>query len=124
MFTFGQMYTISGYVKEESTGESLLGTNVYIKENLKGTTTNQYGFYSLSVPDTSFTLVFSFIGFQLQEFPVKLNKNIRLNVNLKSNAIETKEVNITAEKEDRNIQSSEMGRQTLDIEKIKTFLLF
>ena len=61
MFTFGQMYTISGYVKEESTGESLLGTNVYIKENLKGTTTNQYGFYSLSVPDTSFTLVFSLL---------------------------------------------------------------
>ena len=124
LFSFSQQYTISGYVKEEATGESLLGTNVYIKENLKGTTTNQYGFYSLTVPDTSFTLVFSFIGFQLQEFPVKLNKNIRLNVNLKSNAIETKEVNITAEKEDRNVQSSEMGRQTLDIEKIKTLPAF
>ena len=123
-FSFSQQFTISGYVKEESTGESLFGTNVYIKENLKGTTTNQYGFYSLTVPDTSFTLVFSFIGFQLQEFPVKLNKNIRININLKSNAIEAKEVTINAEKEDRNIQSSEMGRQTLDIEKIKTLPAF
>ena len=124
VFSFSQQYTISGYVKEEATGESLLGTNVYIKENLKGTTTNQYGFYSLTVPDTSFTLIFSFIGFQLQEFPVKLIKNIRLNVNLKSNAIETKEITINAEKQDRNVQSSEMGRQTLDIEKIKTLPAF
>ena len=88
LYSFSQLYTISGYVKEESTGESLLGTNVYIKENLKGTTTNQYGFYSLTVPDTSFTLVFSYIGFQSQEFPLKLNKNIKLNVNLKSNDID------------------------------------
>lgn len=124
LYSFSQLYTISGYVKEESTGESLLGTNVYIKENLKGTTTNQYGFYSLTVPDTSFTLVFSYIGFQSQEFPLKLNKNIKLNVNLKSNAIEAKEVTINAEKEDRNIQSSEMGRQSLDIEKIKTLPAF
>ncbi len=119
----GQLHTISGYVKEESTGESLLGTNVYIKENLKGTVTNQYGFYSFTVPDSSFTLVFSYVGFLSQEFPIVLNKDIKLSVKLKSVPIETKEVNINAER-DRNVQSSEMGRQTLSIEKIKTLPAF
>ena len=123
-FSTAQLHTISGYVKEESTGESLLGTNVYIKESLKGTNTNQYGFYSLTVPDSSFTLVVSYIGFATREFPINLVKDIRLNVNLKSNAIETKEVNISAEKEDRNVQSTEMGRQSLSIEKIKTLPAF
>ncbi len=117
-------HTISGYVKEEATGESLLGANVYIKESLKGTVTNQYGFYSITVPDGKFTLVVSYIGFQNQEIPVDLNADIRQNINLKSSAIETKEVTINAEKEDRNVQSSEMGRQKLDVEKIKTLPAF
>lgn len=124
LLSLAQQHTISGYVKEESSGESLLGTNVYIKESLKGTNTNQYGFYSLTVPDSSFILVVSYIGFLPQEFPIKLVKDVRLNVNLKRSAIETREVNVTAEEEDRNVHSSEMGRLTLDIEKIKTLPAF
>lgn len=119
-----QLHTISGYVKEEATGESLLGANVYIKETLKGTNTNQYGFYSLSVPDSAFTLVVSYLGFASQEIPIILTKDIKLNINLKDGAIETKEVTISAEKEDRNVMSTEMGRQTLDVEKIKTLPAF
>ncbi len=122
--SYSQLHTISGYVKEESTGESLLGATIYIKETLKGTTTNQYGFYSLTVPDTAVTLVISYLGFKTQEYKFILDKDIRQNINLISNAIETKEVTITAEKEDRNVQSTEMGRQTLDIDKIKTLPAF
>ncbi len=124
LISFSQLHTISGYVKEESTGESLLGSNVYIKETLKGTVTNQYGFYSLTVPDTAFTLVVSFLGFQTQEIPMKLSKDVRLTISMKNNAIETQEVIITAEKENRNVQSSEMGKQTLDVEKIKSLPAF
>lgn len=119
-----QLHTISGYVKEDETGESLFGANVYIKETLKGTTTNPYGFYSLTVPDSAFTLVISYLGFVSQEFSIVLDKNITRNINLKSSAIETSEVNVVAEKEDRNVQSSEMGRQTLEIAKIKTLPAF
>ena len=52
-------HTISGYVKEEATGESLLGANVFVKETMKGTVTNQYGFFSLTIPEGNYTLVFS-----------------------------------------------------------------
>src|SRR6266404_1692443 len=97
-------HTISGYVKEAETGESLLGTNVYIKENLRGTNTNQYGFYSITLPDSDYTLVIAYLGFTTQEIPIHLYKDIRQNISLKSTPIETKEVTITAEKVNKNVE--------------------
>lgn len=117
-------FTISGYVKEASTGESLLGTNVYVKEGLQGTSTNAYGFYSMTLPKGNYTLVISFVGYIEQQFKIKLDKDVRQNVSLENKPIETKEVTITAEKEDKNIQSIEMGKNTLEVEKIKTLPSF
>ena len=42
-------YTISGYVQDESSGENLIGVSIYDEENFKGTASNQYGFYSLTL---------------------------------------------------------------------------
>ncbi len=122
--TEAQLYTISGYVKEKSSGEPMIGANVYIKETLKGTTTNQYGFYSLTVPGGNVTLVISYVGFVNREFPLVLDKDTRVNTELEVFAIETKEVTITAEKEDRNVQSTEMGREKMDVDQIKTLPAF
>src|SRR4051812_23942270 len=107
LLSSAQQYNISGYVKEGATGETMIGANVFIKETLKGTTTNQYGFYSLTVPSGNVTLVISYLGFVTQQFPLVLDKDIRQNVELATAAVETKEVTITAEKEDRNVQSAE-----------------
>ncbi len=123
-YSSAQQHTISGYVKEESSGESLLGANVYIKETLKGTTSNQYGFYSITIPQGTVTLVVTYLGFKTVEISLILDKDIRQNINLSSSIIETKEVNINAEREDRNVQSTEMGRQKIDVEKIKTLPAF
>ncbi|MBK6445422.1 MAG: TonB-dependent receptor [Bacteroidetes bacterium] len=119
-----QSHTVSGFVKEDETGESLLGTNVYLKENLKGTSTNQYGFYSITVPEGKYTLVVSYLGFVTQEFPIELTKDLRINVNLKSTAIESKEVTISAERDDRNVESIDMGKDKIEVEKIKQLPAF
>ena len=118
--TYAQNHTISGYIKEDASGESLFGTNVYIKETLKGSTTNQYGFYSITIPDGKYTLVFSYLSFITQEFPIELNQDIRKNVSLKSASIETQEVVISAKRDDKNVQSVEMGRDKIEVDKIKT----
>ena len=55
-------YTISGYVQDESSGESLIGVSIYDKKTYKGTATNQYGFYSLTLPKGNYEIIFSFIG--------------------------------------------------------------
>ncbi len=119
-----ERFTLSGYVNEASSGENLLGTNVYVKETLQGTTTNAYGFYSLTLPKGNYTLVVSFIGYIDQQFPVILDKDVRQNVSLENKPIETKEVTVTAEKEDRNVQSIEMGKNTLEVDKIKSLPSF
>ncbi len=119
-----ERFTISGYVKEASTGESLLGANVYVKESLQGTTTNAYGFYSMTLPNGNYTLVVSFIGCIEQQFSITLNQDVRQLISLENKPIETKEVIVVAEKEDKNVQSIEMGKNTLEIEKIKTLPSF
>jgi hypothetical protein len=117
-------FTLSGYVKDAQTGEYLIGANVYIKELLKGTSTNQYGFYSITIDKGDYTLVASFLGYKEFSQPVKLDKNIRINIELQDAAFITKEIVITGEREDKNIQSTQMGKVDLDVEKIKTLPAF
>ena len=117
-------YTISGYVKDGGNGESLIGTNVYAKENLKGVSTNHYGFYSLTLDEGTYNIVVSFIGFQDYEKEVVLDKNLSLNVELQPNFITTQEVVISAKAADQNIQSTEMGKIDVPIEAIKTLPAF
>ncbi|MCZ8285504.1 MAG: carboxypeptidase-like regulatory domain-containing protein, partial [Bacteroidia bacterium] len=60
--SFAQNFSISGYVRDQSNGESAIGANVYVKEGMTGTNTNTNGFYSLTLPAGKYTLVCSYIG--------------------------------------------------------------
>lgn len=115
----GKKRTISGYVKEDATGEYLIGANVYIKELVKGTTTNQYGFYSLTVDEGDYTLVISFIGLEEYTELVKLTDDKRINVSLKSASINKDEVVISSERADKNTQQTQMGVIEMPIETVK-----
>ncbi len=121
---YAQKFTISGYVREKATGEDLIGTNVYIKELSKGTITNQYGYYSLTLGNGEYTFVVSFIGYSDYTKKIVLNKDIKLNVSLKQTSIITDEVIISSERSDKNIQSTEMGTIKLPVEKIKVIPAF
>ena len=57
-------FTISGYVQDNSSGENLIGVSIYEKKSFKGTSSNQYGFYSLSLDEGEYDIVFSFIGYK------------------------------------------------------------
>jgi hypothetical protein len=119
-----QKHTISGYVKDASSGEMLIGANVYLKENLKGTTTNVYGFYSITVEKGNYTLVARYLGYTDNIQPLKLTKDERINIAMVSKAIETKAIEVTGERKDNNVQSTTMGRMEIDVEKAKTLPAF
>ncbi len=102
-------FTISGFVKDASNGEELIGATIYLKENEKGTITNVYGFYSLTVPEGDYTIQYSYLGYNSQEFSVKLNKSLVQDIELTENSEHLEEVVITAEQEDHNIKSTEIG---------------
>ncbi len=114
-----ERFTLSGYVREEGTGETLIGANVYVKDNpVNGTSTNAYGFYSLTLPAGSYTLVYSYLGFRERELRVDLITDQKENVALRT-GLDLEEVIVTAEEEDENVRKTEMGTIDLPVDQIK-----
>ena len=87
-------FTISGYLKDESSGEVLIGAHVYDKKNYSGTATNAYGFYSLTLPEGAHQLVFSFIGYKPVEMTLLLNTDKQVNQEMKESFTTMREVEI------------------------------
>jgi hypothetical protein len=114
-----EKFTISGYVKDAKNGESLIGVTVYKKNSQIGASTNEYGFYSLTMPKGTDTVVFSFIGYQSIFRVVNLTSNQTISVELPEEGKNLAEVVISAEKADANIKSMEMGVAKLDIQQIQ-----
>ena len=112
-------FTISGYVQEDESGENLIGVSIYDKETFKGTVTNQYGFYSLTLQEGKYEIVYSFIGLKSVTKEINLDKDRRINVSLESDAIITDEVIVTGEKLDKNVSSSKMSQVKIEVNNIK-----
>jgi hypothetical protein len=112
--------TISGYVKDGKNGESLFSATVQVKETGLGTTTNEYGFYSITLPAGEYHLVFSYLGFDNKEVTVNIIKeNQRVNIELGTSSITTDVVEITGKRRDANVQSSDMGKVEMTMEEVK-----
>ena len=112
-------FTISGFVQDDNSGENLIGVSVYDKETFKGTVTNAYGFYSLTIEEGTYNITYSFIGLESVTKNLIVDKDLRVNISLKSNAILTDEVTITGEKLDKNISSSNMSQVKMEVTNIK-----
>ncbi|MDX1684010.1 MAG: TonB-dependent receptor [Saprospiraceae bacterium] len=111
--------TISGYVKDRSSGETLIGANVYIKDAPSiGTYSNTYGFYSLTIDTGSYTMVATYLGYQNAEVVMNARENTSLNFEL-SEGVQIEEVIVRAEEVDKNVESTEMGTVDLSTEQIK-----
>jgi hypothetical protein len=119
-----QKFTISGYVKDASNGEYTIGASVYIKELLKGGATNQYGFYSITLEKGDYTLITSYVGYENFVKQIKLDKDVRLNIELNLTSVTTKLIEVTSEKTDKNVSSTNVGSIKLDMEEIKKLPAF
>lgn len=119
-------YAVSGTVKQKSSGETLVGVTILVVEQPSvGVVTNEYGFYSLTLPKGAYTLRFSYVGYNNELIPIKLEANTTLNVDLSENDISVEEVVVTAVKEDENLTRTTMGIEVLDMKSVaKTPVLF
>lgn len=113
-----QKFSISGYVREKGSRELLPGVNIYLPELKAGTTTNNYGFYSVTIPEGKYEVRYSFIGYQSVIVSVELNKDYELNIDLAS-SLNLSEVIISAEKAERISESSRMSMISLPVHQIK-----
>ncbi len=107
-------YTVSGYVYEKGSRETLVGANIY-ESNLRiGSTSNTYGFYSITLPADSVVLIFSYVGYVPEIRELVLTGNLRLDIELDP-AIELQEVVVTDERLTRISQSVQMSRLEVPI---------
>jgi hypothetical protein len=117
-------HTISGYIKDESTGEYMPGANVYVRETKQGVSTNVYGFYSLTLTEGKYTISVSFIGFQEFVQTIDLKADQRININLKSQSVQGNEIEIVDTKLENNVKSTDMGRVEVSVEEMKKLPAF
>ncbi len=102
-------YTISGYVTDEETGETLIGATIQKAGTSQGTITNVYGFYSFTMSAGEHSLIISYAGFDRQNISVSLNQNLEKNIILKSNTAVLQEVVVTGQSEDHHIKENNIG---------------
>ena len=110
--------TLSGTITAANSNETIIGSNIVIKSIPAYTSTNEYGFYSITIPKGNYKIEISSIGFQTKEINVDLNKNTKLNISISENSEELQEVIIT-EKKTTNTQKAEMSVNKLSIATIK-----
>jgi len=114
-----EKFTLSGTVSDQKNNETLIGVTVVITELKTGTTTNEYGFYSISLPKGTYTLEISYIGFETVTSTIILDKNIRNNVSMKESVQLLNEVVLTDRKVRTEIRKPEMSVNKLTIQEIK-----
>lgn len=114
-----EKFTLSGYVKDASNGEGLIGVNVFNPETKLGTQTNVYGFYSITLPAGSYNFVLSYIGYTPQTRKVELNANINLNFELAEQEKVLAEVVVKTKREDENIRNLEMSVNKVEMKTIR-----
>lgn len=90
-------HTLSGFVVDAASGEALVGANLYVPALRRGTTTNQEGFYSLSLPAESVRLVVSYLGYERKVIPLKLQSDRRRTIELSPSAVQAGSLEVTAE---------------------------
>ena len=114
-----QDFTLSGYLRDAETGEELLFASVYVEGSSKGTTTNLYGFYSLTLPKGSYQINYSYLGYETKVLTLNFSGNITQDVELEPSSNQLEEVVVTNKNEDDNVTSSEVSVLSLDIKEIK-----
>ena len=77
-----KQYTINGYVKDNKTGEFLIGATIYIRELEVGTISNNYGYFSITIPPGKYTLYISYMGYEATERTIALVSNVKFDFNM------------------------------------------
>ena len=116
-------YTVSGYIKDARNGETLIGATVALKNNAKGISSNQFGFFSITLTEGKYELVGSYVGFQPLSIPIKLDSDKNINFDLSPREALT-EVIVSSNKRDANVKNAQMGKFVLPIEQIKAIPAF
>lgn len=115
-----ERYTISGIIKDIATGETLLGANIIVKDKTLGTSSNEYGFYSITLPEGDYVFQILYLGYVSKEIEISLNKNEKLDIELTLSSNELDEVIIESGSQTKSqVNTIETGTIELKTQEIK-----
>ena len=111
-------FTISGYVKDSLTGETLIGATLQMGAG-GGVNSNAYGFYSITLNVGEHAVSCSFVGYESKQFVVQLSANKTFNFLLPPKISTSQEVVVYGRRRDENVKNTQMGRFDLSVSKVK-----
>ncbi len=113
-------YTVSGIVKEAKNGETAFGASVFLKGTSIGSISNEYGFFSITAPKGTYTLIVSYMGFENMRKEITLDQNQKVNFEIKELSTQLEEVVVVAEETERvSLKKPEMSVSKLNIKTVK-----
>jgi len=113
-------YTLNGYVRDSSTGESIIGATITIVGQQKATASNQYGFYSITLEEGNYEISVAHVSYQTGLQSIALKSNLELDFNLVAKSAAMTEVVVYSRRRDANVQNAQMGRLDLSASQIKS----
>jgi hypothetical protein len=111
--------TLNGYVKDVENGEELIGVTVHIPQLQAGTSSNSYGFYSLTVAPGRYQVQFSYVGFRTVTLEIDLQKDTSRNIELAAEATFIEEVVVEDKRPDANVEDVQMSRNTINMNQVR-----
>ncbi|MEZ4796417.1 MAG: TonB-dependent receptor [Flavobacteriaceae bacterium] len=114
-----EKFTLSGVVTDQSSNETLIGANIIIPSLQTGTTSNEYGFYSITLDKGTYEFQISYLGFKSIVQTINLDRNQTLNFKLEEDTQSLDEILIVEDVEKLNIRKPQMSLNSLSINTIK-----
>ena len=117
-----EKFTLNGYVRDSLTGELIIGATISV--NGRSVSSNQYGFYSITMPAAEYDMVFSHVSYQTISLRISLTENEEKTVLLLPKSAALNEVVIYSRRRDANVRNAQMGKIDLSMEQIKNIPVF
>lgn len=117
-------YTLSGYVKDAQSDETVISANISVAGQRTTVMSNQYGFYSLTLAGGKYNIVTSHVGYKPMIIPVDLQSDTVINILLGTGTSLSEAVVVTASRRENNVKAARMGTISLPIEQIKSVPAF
>jgi len=117
-FAQAQNYTISGYIMDEESNETLIGASVFESKSKKGVVSNSFGFYSLTLPRGTVEINYSYVGYVPKTIQLDLSKDTIINVLLNKNNV-LQEVVVTASPQEIGVRGTQMSAINVPITQIR-----
>ncbi|MBX9784611.1 MAG: TonB-dependent receptor [Chitinophagaceae bacterium] len=115
-----EKFTISGYIKDSTSNETVIGASINVKGKTKGISSNQYGFYSITLEKGTYTISVSHVAYQTKEIVMELNENRQFNFDINPRVSSSQEIVVYSKKRDLNVKSAQMGKFELSMNQIRS----